>query len=303
MRIKRLYEQQYFAQSFSGDGYNTSNGVFKVQYKPYDDLSISKGRDVIPSQYIKGQEFTIGDSIKAKIKGSEVPVQGKIVGMVRNDDATEYQFTLKSDKTNKVFPIILASMELIQRPGFNGPSGTANVDTNKEKMALNMKYNHGGLVWGKLESKVHKNGDILLTNNGQKATRKGILDNSLTLSVVGHEDPHAAIHQSNFKKLGIAYMDTKTRTIYIDSTNPDFQSLTDDHLITIEAHEAAHNMIKDTIKDNIEVICDLVAARLLRNKGYNSPYKIIVSNFLGRHKASYGESLDSNMKTLDGILK
>ena len=302
MRIKRLNEQQYFAQSFSGDGYNSSNGIFKVQYKPYDDLSISKGRDVIPSQYIKGQEFTIGDLVKAKIKGSEISVQGRVISMVRNDDATEYHFKVKSDKTNKVFPIIQSSMELVQRAGFWNASNGTTVDTNKEKMALNMKYNHGGLVWGKLESKFHKN-DILLTNNGQTATRKGILDNSLTLSVVSHDDPHTQIHQGNFKKLGIAYMDTKTRTIYIDSTNPDFQSLTDDHLITIEAHESAHNMIKDKIKDNVEVICDLVAARLLRNKGYISPYKIIVSNFLGRHKCSYGESLDTNQKTIDGILK
>jgi len=302
MRIKRLHEQQYFSQSFSGDGYNTSNGVFKVQYKPYDDLSISKGRDVIPSQYIKGEEFAIGDLVKAKIAGSESPVEGRVISMMRNQDATEYHFKVKSEKTNKVFPVIPSSMELVQRSGFWAGRTTTSVDMNKEKMALNMKYNHGGLVWGKLESKLHKN-DILLTNNGQKATRKGILDNSLTLSVVSHDDPHSEIHQPNFKKLGIAYMDSKTRTIYIDATNPDFQRLTDVHLLTIEAHESAHNMIKETIKDNIEIICDLVAARLLRNKGYLSPYKIIVSNFLGRHKCSYGESLDANLKTIDGILK
>ena len=302
-RIKRLNEQQYFSQSFSGDGYNTSNGVFKVQYKPYDDLSISKGRDFIPSQYIKGQEFSIGDHVMAKIIGSEKTVTGMIVTCNRDESSSEFRFEVKSDKTNKIFPIIPSSLKMVQNSGFYGTSRIANVDSNKQKMALTMKYNHGGLVWGKLESQSNKNGDILLTNNGQKATRKGILDNSLTLSVVSPEDLDANTHNENFKKLGIAYMDTKSRTIYIDSSNPDFQKLTDDHIITIEAHELAHNMIKDTVEENMEVICDLVAAKLLRNKGYNSPYKIIVSNFLGRHRSSYGDSLDIYQDKVDSILK
>lgn len=303
MRIKRLNEQQYFSHSFSGDGYNTSNGVFRVQYKPYNDLSVSKGRESVPFHYIKGQEFQIGDHVKARIKGSEENVHGKIVSMNRDELSKEYHFRVKSDKTNKIFTVIPSTMEMVRDTGFASTSRTANVDLNREKMALNMKYNHGGLVWGKLESKTNKNGDILLTNNGQTATRKGILDNSITLSVISPEDKNSDLHHPNFKKLGIAYLDTKSRTIFIDSSNPDFQRLSDDHLIAIEAHEIAHNMIKETVKENIEIICDLVAARLLRNKGYNSPYKIIVSNFLGRHKNSYGDSLDQYNDTLDNLMK
>lgn len=302
MRIKRLNEQQYFSQSFSGDGYNTSNGVFKVSYKPYDDLSISKGRDSVPSQYIRGQEYAIGDLVRGKITGSEEPVSGKIVSMIRNPEATEYKIKVKSDATNKVFPVILASVELVSSTGFAPIGRGANVDQHKDKMALSMKYSMGGLVWGKLESASSK-GDVLLTDNGKKITRKGILDNSLTLSVVTQDSPHYEIHQQNFKKLGIAYMDTNSRTIYIDGMSQDFQSLTDSHLLTIEAHEIAHNMIKNLHVENEEVICDLVAAKILRNKGYTSAYKIIVSNFMGRHNISYGESLDANQKTVDSIIK
>lgn len=303
MRIKRLNEQQYFAHSFSGDGYNTSNGVFRVQYKPYNDLSVSRGRESIPFHYIKGQEFQIGDQVKARIKGSEENVHGKIVSMNRDEHSKEYRFSVKSDKTNKIFPVISSTMEMVKDTGFASASRTANVDLNRGKMALNMKYNHGGLVWGKLESKTNKNGDILLTNNGQTATRKGVLDNSITLSVISPEDKNVNLHHPNFQKLGIAYLDTKSRTIFIDSSNPDFQRLSDDHLIAIEAHEIAHNMIRETVKENIEIICDLVAARLLRNKGYNSSYKIIVSNFLGRHKNSYGDYLDQYNDTLDNLMK
>ena len=77
----------------------------------------------------------------------------------------------------------------------------------------------------------------------------------------------------------------------------------DDHLITIEAHELAHNLIGEHDPDSMEIVCDLVAAKLLRNKGYTSPYKIIVSNFLGRHRDSYGSALDTHQKTIDSILQ
>ena len=46
-RIKLINEQ--FAQSINGDGYNSSNGVFKVNYKAYSDLSLAVGRDPDPS--------------------------------------------------------------------------------------------------------------------------------------------------------------------------------------------------------------------------------------------------------------
>ena len=302
MRIKRLNEQQYFAQSFSGDGYNTSNGVFKVHYKAYDDLSISRGQDAIPSNYIKGQEFQIGDLVHGKIKNSDSTVTGRIISMIRDEASSEYSFKVKSDRTNKIFPVVTSTLEIVTSSGFSGASRVANIDPRREKLAMSMKYNSGSLVWGKLESMKNKNGDVLLTNNGQKVTRKSVLDNSLTLTVVGADDPNFSEHDQNFKKLGIAYMDTKNRTIYIDSSNPDFQRLSDDHLVTIEAHELAHNLIKDIDNKDLEILCDLVAAKLLRNKGYYSPYKIVVSNFLGRHKSSYGESLDNHQKTLDEII-
>lgn len=301
MRIKRLNEQ-YFSQSYSGDGYNSSNGVFKVSYKPYDDLSITRGRDVIPSQYIKGEGFQVGDLVKGKVKGSEAPIEGIIVSMIKNNDASEFHFQVKSTRSNSVYPVITATLQMVQDNGYSSFSRSA-LGGSGEKMAMNMKYNAGNLIWGRLESQGSEKFDILLTNNGEKAMRKGKLDNSLSLSVVGHDDSDVDKHKENFRKLGIAYLDTAARTIYIDGTHPDFSKLTDDHLLTIEAHELAHNLIKDSVKDDVEIICDLVAAKILRNKGYNSPYKIIVSNFLGRHSTSYGEELDYHQKTLNGILK
>jgi hypothetical protein len=239
--------------------------------------------------------------VRGKIKKSTEYVTGRIVTSARNEDSSEFHFVVKSSKTNKLYPVISSSLQMIADNGFSSLS-RSNMGGGAEKMAMNMKYNSGNLIWGKLESK-ESTSDILLTKNGEKATRKGKLDNSLTLSVVGFDDPEIEKHQENFQKFGIAYLDTSSRTIFIDATNPDFNKLNDDHLITIEAHELAHNLIKDTVKDNVEVVCDLVAAKILRNKGYNSPYKIIVSNFMGRHDLSYGEALDDNQKILDSILK
>lgn len=290
MKIKRLNEQLYFTQSFSGDGYNSSNGVFKVNYKPYSDLSITKGRDPIPFYHVKGEEFHIGDLVKAKIRGSLKNVIGTIISAAKNNDASEYIFRVKSSKSNRIYEIITSTMEHYTNISFG--SKTNNIIASRGKLANDLKYDSGNLVWGKLESNNASRGDILLTSDGKKLSRKGILDNTLSLSLVTSEDPNISIHQERFKELGIAYLDTKSRTIYIDSTSPNFQMLSDDHLITIEAHELAHNIISGKFDKDVEILCDLLAAKILRNKGYNSAYKIIISNFLGRHKSSYGECLD-----------
>ena len=67
MKIKKLNEQ--FAQTFSGDGFNSSNGVFRVRYKAFDDLSQAKGREIHPYDYVKGEEFQVGDIVSVNIGG------------------------------------------------------------------------------------------------------------------------------------------------------------------------------------------------------------------------------------------
>ena len=67
--IKRIDEQ--FAQSLNGDGFNSSNGVFKVNYKAYTDLSLDVGSDADPSLLVKYSVFQVGDIVKGKVKGKE----------------------------------------------------------------------------------------------------------------------------------------------------------------------------------------------------------------------------------------
>jgi hypothetical protein len=68
-RIKLINEQ--FAQSINGDGFNSSNGVFKVDYKAYTDLSLAVGRDPDPSLLVKDSIFQMGDIVKGKVKGND----------------------------------------------------------------------------------------------------------------------------------------------------------------------------------------------------------------------------------------
>ena len=72
--IKSLNE--YFAQSLDGDSFNSSNGVFKVSYRAYDDLSMPVGRGQDPSLLIKDSIFQTGDLVMGNVKGKDKKIKG-----------------------------------------------------------------------------------------------------------------------------------------------------------------------------------------------------------------------------------
>jgi len=296
MKIFRLNEQ--FAQSFSGDGYNSSNGVFKVSYRPYADLSISVGRNTATNGYVSGEEYQIGDTIRGIIRGTKKKVTGQIIALSKNEDSTEFRFKVKSSKTNKVYNLISASIERVKDIGYV-TQDVVNPPTSREKMQTNLKYGMGNMVWRSLESEETKN-NIMITKNGTARELKGVIDPEITIKFI-NKDNDNDLHRSNFSRMGIAYLNPDEKIIYVDSNHPDSSKLKNDHLAAIEAHEIAHELTKRFDDEELEVICDLLAAKILRNKGYNSPYKIVVSNFLGRHGKSYGEALDKHTKFLQGI--
>ena len=59
-------------------GYGGANGVFKVTYKPYKDLSVTVGPDPDVPRYRKGSQFQVGDYVSARPINSKK----KIIGMV-----------------------------------------------------------------------------------------------------------------------------------------------------------------------------------------------------------------------------
>jgi hypothetical protein len=159
--IKKLNEQ--FAQTFSGDGFNSSNGVFKVKYKPYDDLSQAKGRVINPYDHIRGEEIQTGDFVKARIRTQKNTIIAEVVSVKRTADGKGSIFKIKDSKNNKIYNLPSYALEIYTDNGNVVTSGNSSGTTvsNREKFLTSLKYNAGNFVWSALESK--SNEDILFS--------------------------------------------------------------------------------------------------------------------------------------------
>jgi len=295
MKIQRLNEQ--FAQTFSGDGFNSSNGVFKVKYKAFDDLSQPKGREINPYDHVKGEEFQVGDVVLVKLRGkkSKKKIQAVIVSTSRTDDGKTTNFKVRSVNTNKVYNVPVFAIEFLQDRGnvIRGMAKTGgSAISNKAKFLTSLKYNAGNFVWGSLESKQSDRTDILLKEGSKELERPGIIDPSVQVALIDSDHPDYKKHIENFKRMGIVYNIPEEKKIFIHKGDSNFSKLNDNHILAIEALQVAKMMtLNETEID--EKYNDVLAAQILRNKGYKEAYKIIASNFESRHGISYGEITDS----------
>jgi len=291
MKIKRLNEQ--FAQSFSGDGFNSSNGVFKVKYKSYDDLSKAKGREMNPYDHVKGEEFQAGDIVLAKLKGKKDKIEAEIVSSSRTPDGKSTIFRLKNLMDNKIYKVPVHAIEPLEdRGNISLGDRSASTISNKQKFLTSLRYNAGNFIWGSLESKkTDMKSDILLKEGDSTLERPGIIDPSVQISLIGSSHPDYMKHIENFKKLGVIYSIPEEKKIYIHKDDPNFSKINDNHLIVMEALEIAR-MISKGRKNIDEKFNDILAAQILRNKGLKEAYKIIASNFMKKHGVSYGHCAD-----------
>jgi hypothetical protein len=158
-RIKLINEQ--FAQSLNGDGFNSSNGVFKVNYKAYSDLSIAVGRDADPSLLVKDSVFQVGDIVKGKVKGSDKKIKGEVIETSKSTDGKSYIIKIQSLKNKKNYSLIPGSIEFSEDRGNSKNVMGMGIDS-REKNAQNLKYNGGNIIWGSLENKAldHPYSDI-----------------------------------------------------------------------------------------------------------------------------------------------
>jgi hypothetical protein len=90
--IKSINE--FFDVGVFGDtyGYGGANGVFKVQYKPYKDLSVTVGPDPNVARTIPGSEFQIGDTVIGLPINSKKKVAGMIVKVDKAPDGKSYRY-------------------------------------------------------------------------------------------------------------------------------------------------------------------------------------------------------------------
>ena len=150
-RIKLIDEQ--FAQSINGDGYNSSNGVFKVNYKAYSDLSLAVGRDPDPSLLVKDSVFQMGDVVKGKIKGSTKNATGEVIETKKATDGKSYVIKIQALKDKKNYTLTPGSIEFVKDNG-NTQNTVGMSISSREKNAQNLKYNGGNIVWGSMENKI-----------------------------------------------------------------------------------------------------------------------------------------------------
>lgn len=296
--IKRLNEQ--FAQTFSGDGFNSSNGVFKVRYKAYDDLSQAKGREIHPYDYVRGEEFQTGDIVLVKLKNLKEKIKAEIISASRTSDGKRTVFRVKSLYDNKTYTVPLYALEFFDDRGHvSGKNAGASTISNRQKFLTGLKYNNGNFIWGSLESKTNPKNDILLQEGSSRLERPGIIDPSIKVVLIDTNIPDYQHHIENFKKLGLFYLIPEDKTIFIHKSDPSFTKMTDNHLIVIEAIEVAKMINNDKSDSRLE---DILAAQILRKKGHTGAYKIIASNFEKKHGVSYGESLDELLSQIEGYL-
>lgn len=110
---------EYFDSGIFGDtyGYGGANGIFKVAYKPYRDLSVTVGPDPNVPRNIDGSKFQIGDIVVGIPLNTEKKVAGMVVKNVRTPDNKSYRYFVqvhqKGKKDEKVLELIPDSVEFV----------------------------------------------------------------------------------------------------------------------------------------------------------------------------------------------
>ena len=107
--IKTINE--YFDTGVFGDtyGYGGANGILKINYKPFSDLSVSVGQDPNLKTTVEGSDFQLGDVVIAEPLNSKKKLIGVIVRAFRTPDNKEYRYFIqvynKGKKTERVIEV------------------------------------------------------------------------------------------------------------------------------------------------------------------------------------------------------
>jgi hypothetical protein len=116
-------------------GYGGANGVLKINYKPFSDLSVSVGTDPNMKTDVKGSEYKIGDVVIAEPLDSKSKVTGVIVRSFRNPDNIQYRYFIqvynKGKKTERVIEVKSDSIKFAEG-GEHGNMATVTKYKNSE---------------------------------------------------------------------------------------------------------------------------------------------------------------------------
>ena len=114
-------------------GYGGANGILKINYKPFSDLSVSVGTDPNMKTDVKGSE--LGDVIIGEPLDSKGKVTGVIVRAFRTPDNIEYRYFIqvynKGKKTERVIEVKANSVKFAEG-GEHGNMATKTKYKNSE---------------------------------------------------------------------------------------------------------------------------------------------------------------------------
>lgn len=273
-QIKTLNE--YFSQTLTGDSFNSSDGVFKVSYKPYNDLSIAVGRDPDPSLLIKDSVFNIGDIVKGNVHGRKKKVEGEIIEVTKATDGKSYKIKVQDSFNKKTHTLIPGSIEFVEDRG-NVKNVYGLTISSREKMPQNLKYSGGNVIWGSLES---------IDNDGVPIEQDEILGPMQTgWKIKFQEEP---IKSPNL--FGSLLVDPSTASISCHSKEQDLVN-------KIKAGESfcflLHHPELKNLEDSLKLLMSII---FLEMRNEEPAKKILVQNFHPITGKSYGETKDSGVE-------
>jgi hypothetical protein len=280
-QIKTLNE--YFSQTLSGDSFNSSNGVFKVNYKPYNDLSISVGRDPDPSLLIKDSVFQIGDIVKGNVYGRKKKAKGEIVEVVKSPDGKYYKIKIQDSTNKKKHSLIPGSIEFIEDRGNTKNTSSLTV-SSRERMSQNLKYSGGNVIWGSLES---------ISTSGVPIEQDEILGPMQTgWKIKLQEEPVASANL-----FGSLLVDPDKALIKCHNKDQDL-------INKIKAGESfcflLHHPELKNLDNSIKLLMSII---FLEMRKENLAKKILVQNFYNITGKSYGEIKDKGTKEAKSLIQ
>ena len=134
-------------------GYGGANGVFKVTYKPYKDLSVTVGPDPDVPRYRKGSQYQVGDYVTAKPINSKKRIAGMVIKAVLSSDNKNYKYFVqimsKGRKEEEVVEVVPSTIKFIEGgdKGFNQQGAKFNMDAADGKV-FNSPYVYNNNVGG-----------------------------------------------------------------------------------------------------------------------------------------------------------
>lgn len=112
---------EFFDVGVFGDtyGYGGANGIFKVTYKPFKDLSVTVGPDPNIPRTIDGSKFQVGDFVLGTPINSKKKVAGMVVKNVLAPDNKSYRYFVqihtKGKKQQEVLELVPDSVQFVDQ--------------------------------------------------------------------------------------------------------------------------------------------------------------------------------------------